>query len=77
MEDKNDTVLVEITGTFINSFGREISPGPLSLQRLTRDRADYLINKGVAKILNLGHTCLRSEYNRRAREMNENIKSCG
>ncbi|HNS47023.1 MAG TPA: hypothetical protein PKH94_07275 [Bacteroidales bacterium] len=65
----SDTVLVEITGAFVNQFGRLVEPTYLSVFRMLRSYADELVRRGVANILPLPSQCIRTELNRRRKEM--------
>lgn len=67
--NKTDTVLVEITGSFRNQFGRVVEPTYLSVFRMIRSYADQLVGMGVANILPLPSQCLRTELKRRRKEM--------
>lgn len=68
-EAKADTVLVEITGAFVNQFGRKIEPTYLSVFRMIRSYADELVRQGVANILPLPSQCIRTELKRRRKEL--------
>ena len=68
-EAKSDTVLVEITGAFVNQFGRRIEPTYLSVFRMIRSYADELVSQGVANILPLPSQCIREELKRRRKFM--------
>lgn len=71
MEDKKTgTVVIEVTGTFTNKFGREVKPEfPGSIIRVDTAYGDKLIGMGVAKLLNPDGTCIHSEMARRRKEL--------